>query len=300
MEEVSPDVLSMDHYPFMRPDRDTREAYCANLEVMWEYSQKNGVPFWNFFNTMPFGSHSDPTEGQLRWQVYTSLAYGAKGVLYFCYHTPVSSEFPKGGAIIGRNDRRTRHYDQAKRINAVIKELGPTLMKLTSTGVYRIGEEDDPATVLGGCPIETIQRAKVDPPNDYLVGVFDHEDGRQAVLLNNYRFAYTAWPTVVFHSDLPEVVEVDRSTGEEVSVLDDSPEMEGLQVSLDAGEGRLFLLPRRPPEATPVETTAAEPVGDRDIETREPQGFRSSMEHSFWKGYLDGRKRRGAGPRSPE
>ena len=59
---------------------------------------------------------------------------GAKGVLYFCYYTPVSDEFPKGGAIIRVDGRRTRHYDQAKRINAAIKNLGPTIMKLTSTG----------------------------------------------------------------------------------------------------------------------------------------------------------------------
>ena len=34
---------------------------------------------------MPFAGHSDPTEAQLAWQIFTSLAYGAKGILYFCY-----------------------------------------------------------------------------------------------------------------------------------------------------------------------------------------------------------------------
>eukprot|EP01043_Picozoa_sp_COSAG02_P089606 COSAG02_NODE_26563_length_630_cov_1.013183_2_plen_44_part_01 len=37
---------------------------------------------------MPFGGHSDPTEAQFRWQILTSLAYGARGVLYFCYFLP--------------------------------------------------------------------------------------------------------------------------------------------------------------------------------------------------------------------
>ena len=32
---------------------------------------------------MVFGGKRDPTEAQIRWQVFTSLAYGAKGVLYF-------------------------------------------------------------------------------------------------------------------------------------------------------------------------------------------------------------------------
>jgi len=63
------------------------------------------------------------------------------------------------------------------------------------------------------------------------------------VLLNNYDFAYTSWPTVEFVAPLEQVTEVDRVTGEERAVIDDSPDTDGLQVSLDAGEGRLFLMP---------------------------------------------------------
>jgi len=166
-------------------------------------------------------------------------------VLYFTYGTPNTFEFPKGGGILRRDGSRTRHWYQARRINARIKNLGPTLMKLCSTGVYHVKPGDDPAEVLDGTPIRAISRAEVDPPNDYLVGVFRHEDGRRAILLNNYRFAYTAWPTVEFDVPIALVQEVDQQTGQAVPVYDDSPEMPGLQVSLDASEGRLFLLPAK-------------------------------------------------------
>jgi hypothetical protein len=239
VDEVDPDVLSMDHYPMMKPNADSRANYCANLEVMRKYSLLKGIPFWNFFNTMPFGPHFDPTEADLRWQVFTSLAYGAKGVLYFCYWTPGGGEFPKGGAIITTDGRKTRHYEQAKRINFAAKNLGPTLMQLTSTGVYRVKPEDDPAQVLADTPLKRIEYEY----NDYLVGVFTHADGRRAVLLNNYSNHYTSWPTVEFDVDPSQVTEVSQETGEEAPVIDDSPAMEGLQVSLDAGQGRLFLLP---------------------------------------------------------
>ena len=243
LKEVGVDVLSMDHYPVFKPDQDGRDNYCTNLGVMRKYSQEAGVPFWNFFNTMPYGPQTDPTEDQLRWQIYASLSYGAKGVLYFCYYTPVSFEFPKGGAIIGRDGQRTRHWEQARQINVGLKNLGPTLMKLTSTDVRRVTPESQPAEALKDPPVRDIARDKVDPPNDYLVGVFRHEDGRRAVMLMNYRFAYTAWPTVEFDVPVDQVKEVDKATGREIAVHDDSPEMPGLQVSLDAGEGRLFLLP---------------------------------------------------------
>ena len=242
-EIYKPSVLSMDHYPIFKPGHDGRDNYCANLEVMRTYALKHDIPFWNFFNTMPYGPHTDPTEAQLCWQIYTTLAYGGKGVLYFCYYTPLSHEFPKGGAIIGRDDRRTRHWYQARRINEQIRNLGPTLMQLTSRGVYRVKPGDDPGVVLDRTPIANISRADHDPDFDYLVGEFQHTDGRRAVLLNNYHFAYTQWPTVTFAADLAQVTEVDKWSGKEVPVCDDSPDMEGVQVSLDAGEGRLFLMP---------------------------------------------------------
>ena len=244
VDEVDVDVLCMDHYPMFKPDMDTRDNYCKDLAVMRENALRAGIPWWNFFNVMPYGPHTDPTEAQIRWQVYSSIAYGARGVLYFCYYTPgPGGEFPKGGAIIDRNDRRTRHYYQARRLNEQLKNLGPTLMQLTSTGVYRVTPEDVAKDVLQGTPIRDIVREEHDPPNDYLVGVFRHEDGRRAIMLNNYRYAISAWPTVVFDVPDEQVMEVDKWSGKEVPAIDDSPHMEGLQLSLEDGEGRLFLLP---------------------------------------------------------
>jgi hypothetical protein len=245
MEIVEPEVLSMDHYPQFHPGRDGRAVYCENIDILRTYSMKAGVPFWNFFNIMPYGPQTDPTEAQVRWQIYTSLAYGAKGVMYFCYFTPQAAEFSKGGAIIHVDGRKSRHYGEAQRINAELEKLGPVIMQLTSEKVVHVDEAagDVPAEKLAGLPITNLERAPVDPKGDYLVGAFKHTDGRRAVLLNNYHFAYTAWPTVTFDAPLESVIEVDKYTGEQHPVIDDSPLMEGIQISLGAGDGRLFLLP---------------------------------------------------------
>jgi hypothetical protein len=116
-------------------------------------------------------------------------------------------------------------------------------MKLTSTGVYRIAPGEDPAQVLDGSPLLDVAVQEGDPPHDLLVGAFAHEDGRRAVLINNYRTCLSAWLTVTFDAPMQEVREVDRWSGEEVPLLDESPNIEGMQLSLDAGAGRLFLLP---------------------------------------------------------
>lgn len=250
MEQVDVDVLCMDHYPLFRPgEPDTRDAYCADLEVMRRHSLKKGIPFWNCFNIMPYGPHTDPTEDQIRWQMHASVAYGVKGLIYFCYWTPTFRapdgyfEFPKGGAVIHADGRPGRHYEQAMRLNFGLKNLGPTLMQLTSTDVVRITPEDEPAEKLSRSPLRDLQRSDYDPRHNMLVGMFKHTDGRDAVFIMNYHFAYTAWPTVVFEADIAQVREVCQRTGSEIPVIDDSPEMEGTQISLDAGQGRLFLIP---------------------------------------------------------
>jgi hypothetical protein len=152
---VEPDVLSQDFYPDFQISRgeplpihkrESKERYAISLAVQREQGLLNGVPFWNFLNTMPFSSeHADPTEAMLRWQVMTSLAYGASGYMYFCYWSP--GVFALGGGIIvPRGSTKTAagfemvpgpHYFEAQRINSVAKIYGGFLLGRKSLGVFR-------------------------------------------------------------------------------------------------------------------------------------------------------------------
>lgn len=245
MEIVQPQVLCMDHYPVFKPNAaDPRPMYRANLISLRKAAKKTNTPFWLFFNIMPYGPQTDPTEAQLRWQIYTAVTYGAKGVLYFCYYTPNGAEFPKGGAIIDRNDKKTRHYDQAKRINSELKNLGPVLMKLTPIRVLHLnGKTSYYAKVLSGTPLASINVAEPnDPQLDIEIGVFKHKDGRDAIIIMNNYITYSLWPTINFNVPLKNVVEIDKQTGKEIPVYDESPDIPGLQISFDSGEGRVFLI----------------------------------------------------------
>lgn len=246
MTEVKPEVLSMDHYPLMRPDGDTREAYCENLAVMQKHSLAANIPFWNYFYSMPFNDRMDPTEAQIRWQIFTSVAFGAKGVLYFCYWTPGkgsagAGEFPKGGAILTAEGLKTRHYDEARRINLELKNYGPTLMKLTSTKTLRVTTGNNEMD-LAGTPLRRITSVPGDPQTEFMVGAFSHADGRRAVVIVNQSYSHTAWPTIEFNTDPGKVCEVGKATGKALPVVDDSPELKGLQLSFGAGDARLFIL----------------------------------------------------------
>ena len=182
-------------------------------------SLRAGVPFWNFFNLEGFGGHPDPTEAQLRWQVFTSLAYGAKGVLYYCYGD-AGGACGRGGVLYRKRQAnshsgagqlsRGRHYGDAQRINSVLRVHGAVLLTASSTGVYRVqppgcldtGETgtcfrgskycphgEQPETNLSQSALDVrpadVKVSGLEPGNGLLIGEFKLQDGRTAVLLHN-------------------------------------------------------------------------------------------------------------------
>jgi hypothetical protein len=241
---VKPEVLSMDHYPVMLPGVDSRPSYCANLESCRKQSLAANIPFWNYFASMPFNDHIDPTEAQIRWQIFASIAYGAKGVLYFCYWTERGSTFPRGGGVITAEGLPTRHYDEARRINAEVKNWGPTLMKLKSTGAYRV-TTTNAAAIPASSGLTNLAGIKGDPTGTYLIGTFDTSEHSRAIVIVNDSYSYTGWLTVETHTDAKQVQEVSKATGRLAPVIDDSPDIPGLQLSFGAGDARFFILPPR-------------------------------------------------------
>jgi hypothetical protein len=61
----------------------------------------------------------------------------------------------------------------------------------------------------------------------------------------NDSYSYTGWLTVKTDTDAIQVQEVSKATGQLGPVIDDSPDIPGLQLSFGAGDARLFILPRK-------------------------------------------------------
>ena len=58
--------------------------------------------------------------------------------------------------LIDLKGRRTHHYDQIKHINAAVKNIEPTLIKMTSTDVYCVTRTANPTEVLKDTIIKII------------------------------------------------------------------------------------------------------------------------------------------------
>jgi hypothetical protein len=252
VRDVKPNMLSVDHYPdFGQPSQrnnKTTAGYILNLLALREASLSvtPHIPFWNFFNAMPYGSTSqfDISEAELRWQAYTSLAIGSKGVLYFCYWTPAGSDFTRGQAIMtptpgskpdNSNQSPGSKYPMVQRINSKLRTLGNWLLPRFSSAVVQVSQAAGSTSNLEGLPLTSINGTDVGPSWEFMLGCYD---ANKTILVVNQDSNHPALATVA--GAVASMMEVHPQTGQTAPALDDAPFHPGFQIHLNAGDGRLF------------------------------------------------------------
>lgn len=184
-----PRLLSYDYYPF-GPGID-RPTFFTNLALIRELAGQHRLPFMLIVLAMPHGGYRDPSEAELRWQIFHALAYGARGVSYFAYWTPVDVEFQadlkfRKGLI--EHGRPTEHYRQAARINPTVRAYGHELEAFRSIGVADSRGDVAPKLPLG--PITSIEGGSI------TVGMFEDDANRRAAVLVNRNYRAGATITV--------------------------------------------------------------------------------------------------------
>jgi hypothetical protein len=137
-KEVPLEFLSFDHYPIVN---DTlRPEWYENLEIISDEARRAGKPFWAFALAIPHGPYSAPTLAQLRLEVFSDLAYGAQGIQYFTYWTPLGNNGFRDGPIT-RDGKRTDIYDRVREVNSEIKSLSGVFLDSKVISVAHTGAE---------------------------------------------------------------------------------------------------------------------------------------------------------------
>jgi hypothetical protein len=178
IDSVHPQLLSYDYYPFLA-DGD-RPSFFDNLSAMRAEAARHHLPFMLIVQAMPHGSYRDPTEAELSWQVFHALAFGAQGISYFAYWTPVQvpcaeqMDFRHG---LIEHGTPTRHYFEAMRLNRKVAALASALAAFDSVAVADSAGEMAAPFPIG--PIAAIEGGQV------TAGMFDDTTGDIAALLVN-------------------------------------------------------------------------------------------------------------------
>lgn len=172
-----PTQLSYDHYALM-DDGSLRDGYWQNLESMRAAAKRHALPFWNIVLAVAHFNYREPTAADLRFQVYSTLAYGGRGIAYFTYFAPNVGNYR--GAPIDQFGNATAAWDNLRNVNLQVAKLAPVLLQLSSDEVYH------PGNIPNGCkaPSEKSLLKSAGHP-DLMCGDFTHANGARYVLVVN-------------------------------------------------------------------------------------------------------------------
>jgi len=218
--------ISYDHYALME-DGSLRTGYFRNLEAIRKAAFRHKIPFWNTVLATGCVSYAEPTEAGLRFQAYTSLAYGARGLSWFTYFSQTVGNFRM--APIDQFGRKTPTWDMLRRVNLQIHRLGPAYLKLASVNVFHHPEVPD-----GSQGIETSKHLSELSGGNFVVGEFLGPDKRPSVMVVNKDLRQSAVLKLAFRSP-GTVRKINAYTGQ-------APPFTGERAWLAPGQGTLLTL----------------------------------------------------------
>jgi hypothetical protein len=160
MSVVRPPLLCFNHYPLLSGGRITN-SYFYNWAMIRKFALRHVVPSWVFIQSVDidnsaagFADWRRPNKQELLWQVNVGLAYGAKGIQYFTYWTPVKppgAPVQFGRALVSASGELTPLYHHARDVNGYLRVMGKEVLPLVSVSVVHAREERLP---LGAKPFK--------------------------------------------------------------------------------------------------------------------------------------------------
>ncbi len=230
---VRPDLLAYGHFPFR--EKAESEFHFENLEIIRRAALAHGLPFYPTLQAASWPGMRPPTEGELRWLVYTSLAYGAKGVVWFRYWgAPAGSR----DGIVEPDGLVTERYRAVAALNAELRGLGPELMRLRSTAVWHTGPTPVGATRL---PVHGLVGSV--EGGAFVVGEFEGERGERHVLVVNKDATRAVTVKLILNRPCRALSWLDPSSGRWAAQAATADRFQtAAEFSLPPGGGRLLRL----------------------------------------------------------
>ncbi len=176
-------LTGYDCYTQLLPDGEGLTEYFHNLEVFREVSRRTGIPFLNTVLMTGHFRYREVTEDDFRWQLYTSVAHGADGVMgYFFYNRRMTGRY--GLAPIDEHFERSSQFEKVSRVNRTFhKTYGRLIPKLKLERVWHAKKSFANYPLF--CEEEDENLIWVKADREAIVSRFRHEDGSLYYALTN-------------------------------------------------------------------------------------------------------------------
>jgi hypothetical protein len=170
---VRPALLSYDHYQFAV--KGDNPDYFLNLAMIRRAAQEATVPFLNIVQACTWTpSMRVPKPDEMRYLVYTTLAYGAQGISYYVYSCAGHT-----GMIASLDGTPTELYNALSSLNREFVAIARELRGRQSLGVYHAGMQPpgaeplpEPAPFRFDPPIPAMEFKSPQPVRGVLLGLF--------------------------------------------------------------------------------------------------------------------------------
>ncbi len=261
-------VLSSDIYPIktIGGSHVFRDDYYLNLEILRDkanqYSTSNyQIPVWviiQLSNQVPAGYPVPAaTVKEVSLQMYSSLAYGAKGILYY---TSLDCMYHQDGIYLNSTStdvnsmRNGSRWTAVAAINNEVKCLGDTLMQLIPLATYHNDSQpDDQAELtLFGETNQAFNIVKDIDGGSAMMGYFRHKDtGKHYAMIVNKSLTSTTTFNVYYNKALrygtntPRVYKINKTNpGSYTEINSNSFHSDGnryyFTISIEAAKGELL------------------------------------------------------------
>jgi len=189
VDVVKPMLLSWDNYQFYK-NHDGNQ-YFLNLAMIRSKAQEANLPFLNIVQAASWEPGVRvPVPDEMRFLVYTTIAYGAQGISYYVYYAVNH----KGG-LANADGTTTALYDAVKPLNHEFVQIVSQLQPLHSTGVYHTSLKEPGCEPLPADAVFKIDAAQSKlMPRGLLLGNFgkDQKPTHLIVVNLDYKTGVTA------------------------------------------------------------------------------------------------------------
>jgi hypothetical protein len=235
IETVKPDLISYDHYHFLKSATDGSttdgKQYFLNLGLIRLAAMEAKRPFLNIIQANTIEKHWRlPNGNELRWLVFTTMAYGGRGISYFTYWGPPAYN----GLYV--DGAPMPLLTNVVALNQEIAAFCPALMEWDSLGAYQTaplpyGAEAIPTN----CPVQ------ITSDGEFVLGLFGTGGEPTAFMVVNRNYRKPAEVNAAISFAGKSIQERDRQSGDwlPAKILKANRPTK-MRLKLAPGDGRLF------------------------------------------------------------
>lgn len=202
LKQTNVPVLAYDHYTQCVQENENQEAginaWYYDLDMYNKVTKENGKQFYVTALCVGHWAYRVPTEDDIRWQIYTALAHGARGVFWFHLYNLNGDNSYRNAPYYGNKFQRTETFTYLARQQDIFHQCyEEQFNKMQLTDVYHTGHIYDPSKRF--CSDETIREVNGKFSYPTIISYYkEYETGERWVSIVNAHQRYANLLRVYF------------------------------------------------------------------------------------------------------